>query len=53
MFHKDATFKTYKTFLERVETELSETVDSLEIRISDNLEIGTNNEKKNNINKGN
>ena len=35
MLHKDATFKTYKTFLKHVETELSQNVESLEIRLPD------------------
>ena len=45
MLHKDATFKTYKTFLEHVETELSQNVESLEIRLPENMEIGTDDEK--------
>ena len=45
MLHKDATFKTYKTFLKHVETELSQNVESLEIRLPENMEIGTDDEK--------
>ena len=45
MLHKNATFKTYKTFLKHVETELSQNVESLEIRLPENMEIGTDDEK--------
>ena len=45
MLHKDATFKTYKTFLEHVKTELSHSVESLEIRLPENMEFGTDDER--------
>ena len=45
MLHNDATFKTYKSFLEHVETELSQNVESLEIRLPENMEFGTDDEK--------
>ena len=45
MLHKDVTFKTYKSFLEHVETELSQNVESLEIRLPENMEFGTDDEK--------
>ena len=34
LLHKDATYKTYKTFLEHIATELDSEVESLELRVS-------------------
>ena len=45
MLHKDATFKTYKTFLEHIESEIDKEINTLEIRLSENLEFGTDDEK--------
>ena len=45
MLHKDATFKTYKTFLEHIATELDNEVGAVELRLSKDIEFGTDDEK--------
>lgn len=45
MLHKDATYKTYKAFLEHVKTELESEVGAVELRLSQNMEFGTDDEK--------
>lgn len=45
MLHKDATYKTYKSFLEHIATELDSEIDTVEVRISDSMEFGTDDEK--------
>ena len=45
MLHKDATYKTYKTFLEHVKTELDCEIEAVELRLSENIEFGTDDEK--------
>ena len=45
MLHKDATYKTYKSFLEHVKTELDSEIGSVELRLSENIEFGTDDEK--------
>ena len=44
MLHKDATFKTYKTFLEHIATELDNEVGAVELRLSKDIEFGTDDE---------
>lgn len=43
--HKDASYKTYKSFLEHVATEIDNDIDTIEMRISENMEFGTDDEK--------
>ena len=43
--HKDATYKTYKSFLEHIATELDSVVESLELRVSKQMEFGTDDKK--------
>lgn len=45
MFHKDATYKTYKSFLEFIKTELDCEVEAVELRLSETIEFGTDDEK--------
>ena len=45
LLHKDATYKTYKTFLEHIATELDSDIDSLELRVSEQMEFGTDDER--------
>ena len=45
LLHKDATYKTYKTFLEHIATELDSDVESLEVRVSEQMEFGTDDER--------
>lgn len=45
MLHKDATYKTYKSFLEHIKTELDCEVGAVELRLSENVEFGTDDEK--------
>ena len=45
MLHKDATFKTYKSFLEQIKTELDSEIPAVELRLSENIEFGTDDEK--------
>ena len=45
LLHKEATYKVYKTFLEHVLTELDSEIDSVELRISDHMEFGSDDEK--------
>ena len=45
LLHKEATYKVCKTFLEHVSTELDNGIDSVELRISDHMEFGSDDEK--------
>ena len=45
MLHKDATYKTYKSFLEHVSTELDSEIEEVELRVSQTLEFGSDEEK--------
>ena len=45
MLHKDATYKTYKAFLEHIKTELDSEIKAVELRLSENTEFGTDDEK--------
>ena len=45
LLHKDASYKTYKSFLEHVATELDNDVENIEMRISENMELGSDDEK--------
>ena len=41
MLHKDATYKTYKSFLEHIKTELDCEIEAVELRLSESIEFGT------------
>ena len=45
MLHKDATFKTNKSFLKQIKTELDCEIAAVELRLSGHIELGTDNEK--------
>ena len=45
MMHKDATYKTKKSFLEQIATEIDSEVGAVELRLSKNMEFGTDDEK--------
>ena len=45
MLHKDATYKTYKTFLEHIKTELESDIGAVELRLPEHIEFGTDDEK--------
>ena len=45
LLHKEATYKVYKTFLEHVATELDSEIGDVELRISDKMEFGSDDEK--------
>jgi transposase-like protein len=45
MLHKDATYKTYQSFLDRLATELDTDIGSVEVRFSKEVEIGSDDEK--------
>ena len=45
LLQKDATYKTYKTFLEHIETELGSDIEAVELRLPNNIEFGTDDEK--------
>ena len=45
LLHKDATYKVYKTFLEHVPTEVDNGIDDIEVRISEQMEFGSDDEK--------
>lgn len=43
--HKEANYKVYKTFLEHVATEVDNEIETVELRVSDKIEFGSNDEK--------
>ena len=45
LLHKEATYKVYKTFLEHVATELDSEIGDVELRMSDKMEFGSDDEK--------
>ena len=45
MFHKDATYKTCKAFLEHIKTEIDCEVQAVELRLAESIEFGTDDEK--------
>ena len=45
LLHKEATYKVYKTFLEHVATEVDNTIDSVELRVSEKMEFGSDDER--------
>ena len=45
LLHKEATYKVYKTFLEHVSTEVDNDIDEIEVRISEQMEFGSDDEK--------
>ena len=45
LLRKEATYKVYKTFLEHVSTELDNGIDNVELRISEHMEFGSDDEK--------
>ena len=45
LLHKEATYKVYKTFLEHVATEVDNDIDEIEVRISEQMEFGSDDEK--------
>lgn len=45
MLHKDATYKTYKSFLEHTATKIDEETEAVELCISVNMQLGTDDEK--------
>ena len=45
MLHKDATYKTYKTFLEHIKTELESDIGAVELRLPEHIEFRTDDEK--------
>ena len=45
MLHKDATFKTFKFFLKQIKTELHSEIAAVELRLFENIEFGTEDEK--------
>ena len=46
MLHKDATFKTYNSFFEQIKTELDSEIAAVELRLLENIEFGTDDEKR-------
>ena len=45
MLHKDASYTTYKTFLDRIATKLDQNIDEIEVRLSQQVSIGSDDEK--------
>ena len=45
LLHKEANYKLYKTFLEHVTTEVDNEIESVELRVSDKMEFGSDDEK--------
>ena len=45
LLHKDATYKTYKSFLEHIKTELESDIEAVELRLPESIEFGTDDEK--------
>jgi len=45
LLHKDATYQTYKVFLEHINTQIYLDIDNIEVRISENMEFGSDDEK--------
>lgn len=45
LLHKDTSYKTYKVFLQHIATEVDSDINTIEMRISENMEFGTDDEK--------
>ena len=45
LLHKHATYKTYKSFLEHIKTELESDIEAVELRLPESIEFGTDDEK--------
>ena len=45
LLHKEATYKTYKSFLEHVETALDLDINNVQLRLSENMIFGSDDEK--------
>ena len=45
LLHKEANYKVYKTFLEHVATEVDNEIETVELRVSDKMEFGSDDEK--------
>ena len=45
LLHKDATYKTYKSFLEHIKTELESDIEAVELRLPESIEFGIDDEK--------
>ena len=45
LLHKDATYKTYKISLEHISPELESDIEAVELRLSESIKFGTDDEK--------